>query len=82
MRVMHELKRYQIKRIVEEAMKMTNDITLRDTLRLEDIYKMAEAVKGERLSKREKLIIVGIIKRNYPTYRELEDDELKVVVMV
>jgi len=79
---MHELKRYQIKRIIEEAMRITNDITLRDTIKLEDIYKMAEAVKGERLTKREKLIIAGIVKRNYPTYRELEDDELKVVVMV
>jgi len=79
---MHELKRYQIKRIVEEAMKMTNDITLRDSLRLEDIYKIAEAVKGERLSKREKLMIAGVVSRYYPTYKELENKELKVMVMV
>jgi len=79
---MHELKRYQIKRIVEEAMKITNDITLRDTLRLEDIYKIAEAVKGEELTKREKLMISGVVSRYYPTYRELEDNELKVMVMV
>ena len=79
---MHELKRFQIKRIIEEAMRITNDITLRDTIKLEDIYKMAEAVKGERLTKKEKLMIPGIVKRCYSTYRELENNELKVVVMV
>ncbi|ADD09015.1 hypothetical protein [Candidatus Aciduliprofundum boonei] len=79
---MHELKRFQIKRIIEEAMRITNDITLREDVKLEDIYKIAEAVKGERLTKREKLMIAGIVKRHYSTYRELEDNELKVVVMV
>ena len=79
---MHELKRFQIKRIIEESMRITNDITLRDAVKLEDIYKMAEAVKGERLTKREKLMIAGIVKRHYPTYRELEDNELKVIVMI
>ena len=77
-----ELKRFQIKRIIEESMRITNDITLRDAVKLEDIYKMAEAVKGERLTKREKLMIAGIVKRHYPTYRELEDNELKVIVMI
>ena len=79
---MHELKRFQIKRIIEEAMRITNDVTLRDTIKLEDIYKMAEAVKGERLTKREKLMIAAIVKRSYPTYRELEDKELEVLVLM
>ena len=79
---MRELKRFQIKRIIEEAMRITNDITLREDVKLEDIYKIAEAVKGERLTKREKLIIAAIVKRSYPTYRELENNELKVIVMV
>ena len=63
-------------------MRITNDITLRDTVKLDDIYKIAEAVKGEKLTRREKLIIAGIVRRNYPVYKELEDNELKVVVMV
>ena len=79
---MHELKRFQIKRIIEEAMRITNDITLREDVKLEDIYKMVEAVKGERLTKREKLIIAGIVRRNYPVYRELQNKELKVLVMM
>ena len=79
---MRELKRFQIKRIVEEAMRITNDITLRDTVKLDDIYKIAEAVKGDKLTRREKLIIAGIVKRHYPTYRELGNNELKVIVMV
>ncbi len=79
---MRELKRFQIKRIIEEAMRITNDITLREDVKLEDIYKMVEAVKGERLTKREKLIIAGIVRRNYPVYRELQNKELKVLVMM
>ncbi len=79
---MRELKRFQIKRIIEEAMRITNDITLRENVKLEDIYKIAEAVKGERLTKREKLIIAGIVRRNYPVYRELQNKELKVLVMM
>ena len=79
---MRELKRFQIKRIIEEAMRITNDITLREDVKLEDIYKMVEAVKGERLTKREKQMIAAIVKRTYPTYRELENNELRVVVMV
>ncbi len=79
---MRELKRSQIKRIIEEAMRITNDITLREDVKLEDIYKMVEAVKGERLTKREKLIIAGIVRRNYPVYRELQNKELKVLVMM
>ena len=79
---MRELKRFQIKRIIEEAMRITNDITLREDVKLEDIYKIAEAVKGEKLTRREKLIIAGVVSRYYPTYKELKDKELKVVVMV
>ncbi|EDY34554.1 hypothetical protein ABOONEI_1354 [Aciduliprofundum boonei T469] len=79
---MRELKRYQIKRIIEEAMRITNDITLREDVKLEDIYKMVEAVKGERLTKKEKLIIAGIVRRNYPVYRELQNKELKVLIMM
>ena len=79
---MRELKRFQIRKIIDEAMKMTNDITLRDTIELDEIYKIAEAVKGERLTKREKLIIAGIVRRNYPMYRELQNKELKVLVIM
>ncbi|ADD08876.1 hypothetical protein [Candidatus Aciduliprofundum boonei] len=79
---MRELKRFQIKRIIEEAMRITNDITLRDTIKLEDIYKIAEAVKGERLTKKEKLMIAGAVSRCYPTQKKLENKELEVLVLM
>ena len=76
---MRELKRNQIKKIIEETMDLANAITLRDTIKLEDIYKIAEAVKGEKLTKREKLRISGIVRYDYPIYREEKDKKILII---
>ena len=79
---MHELRKGQIKKIINSAMKLTNEITLRDTIKLEDIYKIAEGVKGEKITRREKLIIVGIVRRNYPIHRKVQNKKLKVFILL
>ncbi len=76
---MHELNKFQILRIIEETMELANTITLRDTIALENIYKMAEAVKGEKLTKREKLRIFGIVRYNYPIFREGKDKKILII---
>ncbi len=52
-------------------MRITNDIILGEDVKLEDIYNMAEAVKGEKLTMIEKLIIAGVVSRDHHTYKEL-----------
>ncbi|AGB04096.1 hypothetical protein AciM339_0231 [Aciduliprofundum sp. MAR08-339] len=64
--MVRELKRGQIRKIIEEAMRLSATITLRETISLDDIYKIAEALKGEPLTRREKLIISGIVSYDYP----------------
>ncbi len=78
---MRELKRYQIKRIIDRAIQAALD-SGRDELELHDIYKIAEGVKGERLTKKEKLIIAGLVRRRYATKREVRDNKLKLFLLV
>ncbi len=79
---MRELKRGQIKRIIEEAMRVAGEFGGRDEIHLQEIYRVAEIVKGGKLTKREKLRIVGIIRRNYPARRELQNNELRILIII
>ena len=79
---MRELKRGQIKRIIEEAIRLAGEFGGRDEIHLQEIYRIAEIVKGGKLTKREKLRIVGIVRRNYPAHREIRNNELKVMIMI
>ena len=76
-----ELSKSEIKKMVKGIMKMTNDIMLRDTMRLQDIYKIVEVIKGGELTKREKLVIAGIVTRHYPMYRKVEEKQLSVFIL-
>ncbi len=78
---MRELKRGQVLRIIEKTMNLIDAVTVRDTINLEEIYKIAEAVKGEKLTKREKLRISGIVRYNYPICREGEDKKIKILMI-
>ncbi len=78
---MRELKRYQIKKIINMAFQAAVD-SGRNELELHDIYKIAEGVKGERLTKKEKLIIAGLVRRRYATKREVRDNKLKLFLLV
>ncbi len=79
---MRELKKWQIRKIINEAMQLANEVSLRDEINLEDIYKIAEGVKGEKITRREKLVIAGIVRRNYPIQRKVRDKKLKVFIMI
>lgn len=79
---MRELRRGQIKKIIKESMRLASEITLRDELTLEDLYKMAEAVKGEKLTRREKQIIAGIVRRNYPSKNEVRKSNLQILIVL
>ena len=79
---MHELKKWQIRKIINEAMQLANEVSLRDEVNLEDIYKITEGVKGEKITRREKLVIAGIVRRNYPIQRKVQNKELKVLILL
>ena len=79
---MRELSKSEIKKIVKEILSVTNDITIRDTMKLQDIYTIVEVIKGGKLTKREKLIIAGLISRKYPLCRKVENKQLSVLILV
>ena len=79
---MRELKKWQIRKIINEAMQLANEVSLRDEINLEDIYKIAEGVKGEKITRRENLVIAGIVRRNYPIQRKVRDKKLKVLILI
>jgi len=79
---MRELKKWQIRKIINEAMQLANEVSLRDEVNLEDIYKIAEGVKGEKITRREKLVIAGIVRRHYPIQRKVQNKKLKVFIMI
>ena len=76
-----ELMRGQIREIIDEAMRLASRITLRDEVTLEDLYKMAEALKGLPLTTKEKKIIAGIVTRNYPRKIEEENRQIKIFIV-
>ncbi len=79
---MRELRRGQIKKIIKESMRLASEITLRNELTLEDLYKVAEAVKGEKLTRREKQIIAGIVRRNYPSKNEVRKSKSQILIVL
>ena len=78
---MRELKRGQIKRIIEETMRFAGEFGGRDEIHLQEIYEIAETVKGGKLTKREKLRIAGIVRYNYPIRREFQNKEIKIMII-
>ncbi len=79
---MRELKKWQIRKIINEAMQLTNEVSLRDEINLEDIYKITEGVKGEKITRRENLVIAGIVRRNYPVQEKVQNKKLKVFIII
>ena len=77
-----ELHRGQVRKIIDEAMELAATITLRDTITLNDLYKLAEALKGSPLTTKEKQTIAGIVRKNYPAKRELQNDELQILIVL
>ena len=65
MRAMRELRKGEVREIINVYMKLLYRMG-RDEIRLEEVYMIAEAVKGEKLTTKEKKRIAGIVRRNYP----------------
>ena len=66
---MRELRKGEVREIINVYMKLLYRMG-RDRIRLEEVYMIAEAVKGGKLTTREKKRIAGYITKNYPKKKE------------
>jgi len=44
--------------------------------------KIAEGVKGEKITKREKLVIAGIVRGYYPIQRKAQNKKFEVLILL